>query len=130
MQGFFGVIEIMTEPPSPSELKSLDAKLRKARERKGKRAGRGKNAPESAKGLGLAFRLTVDLVAGIAVGVGIGLLLDKWLGWSPWGMIVFFFLGAAAGMMNMFRTISGGDMAVGYARPPEPPGKSEEEDDA
>ena len=65
-------------------------------------------------GVGLAFRLGVDFVAGVVVGVGIGLLLDWWMGTSPAMMIVFFLLGAAAGTFNVFRTASGQHNAVGY----------------
>jgi len=65
-------------------------------------------------GVGLALRLGVDFVAGVVVGVGIGLLLDWWMGSSPAMLIVFVFLGAAAGTFNVFRTASGQGNAVGY----------------
>lgn len=66
--------------------------------------------------MGLALRLGVDFVAGVVVGVGIGLLLDWWLGSSPAMLILFFLLGAAAGTFNVFRTASGQGGAVGYKR--------------
>lgn len=65
-------------------------------------------------GVGLALRLGVDFVAGVVVGVGIGLLLDWWMGSSPAMLIVFFLLGAAAGTFNVFRTASGQGGTVGY----------------
>ncbi|HVZ54457.1 MAG TPA: AtpZ/AtpI family protein [Pseudolabrys sp.] len=49
------------------------------------------------------FRLSTELVAGVLVGAGIGWLLDRWLGISPWGMIVFLLLGFAAGVLNVMR---------------------------
>ena len=49
------------------------------------------------------FRLSVELVAGVLVGAGIGRLLDWWLGISPWGLIVFLLLGFAAGVLNVMR---------------------------
>ena len=49
------------------------------------------------------FRLSAELVAGVLVGTGIGWLLDRWLGISPWGMIVFLLLGFAAGVLNVMR---------------------------
>jgi ATP synthase protein I len=49
------------------------------------------------------FRLSTELVAGVAVGAFIGWALDKWLGTSPWGMIVFLLLGFAAGVVNVMR---------------------------
>lgn len=54
--------------------------------------------------MGIAFRLSTELVAGIFVGGGIGLLLDKWLGTGPLFLLIFFFLGMAAGILNVFRT--------------------------
>jgi ATP synthase protein I len=49
------------------------------------------------------FRLSTELVAGVLAGAGIGWVLDRWLGISPWGMIVFLLLGFAAGVLNVMR---------------------------
>jgi ATP synthase protein I len=49
------------------------------------------------------FRLSTELVAGVLMGAAIGWLLDRWLGISPWGMIVFLLLGFAAGVLNVMR---------------------------
>jgi len=49
------------------------------------------------------FRLSTELVAGVLVGAAIGWLLDRWLGTSPLGMIVFLLLGFAAGVLNVMR---------------------------
>jgi len=54
--------------------------------------------------IGIAFRLTTELVAGLVVGGGIGFLLDKWLGTGPFLLLIFFVLGVAAGILNVFRT--------------------------
>jgi len=51
--------------------------------------------------------------------MGAGWLLDRWLGTKPWLMIVFFFLGAAAGIMNVYRAVNGLGLAAGYKRPDE-----------
>jgi ATP synthase protein I len=50
------------------------------------------------------FRLSSELVAGVLVGAAIGWALDRWLGISPWGMIVFLLLGFAAGVLNVMRS--------------------------
>lgn len=49
------------------------------------------------------FRLSTELVAGVLLGAAIGWLIDRWLGISPWGMIVFLLLGFAAGVLNVMR---------------------------
>jgi ATP synthase protein I len=63
---------------------------------------------------GIAARAGVELVAGVAVGAGAGYGLDLWLNSSPWMLIVCFILGAAAGMMNVYRAVNGMGMSVGY----------------
>ena len=54
--------------------------------------------------MGSAFKLGTELVAAVAVGTIIGFILDNWFDTKPWLIIIFFFLGAAAGMLNVFRT--------------------------
>ena len=54
--------------------------------------------------MGNAFKLGTELVAAVAVGTIIGFILDSWFDTKPWLIIVFFFLGAAAGMLNVVRT--------------------------
>ena len=63
------------------------------------------------------FRLSTELVAGVLLGAGIGWLLDKWLGISPWGMIVFLLLGFAAGVLNVMR--AAGVVPANKLQPPE-----------
>ena len=106
----------MAEGRPPSPLEDLDSRLRAAKARgKSGDGGEGKGKPGSAnQGLGFALRIGVDLVAALAVGVGLGLLIDEMLGTRPWFMVVFFFLGAGAGMLNVYRTISGIGHGVGY----------------
>jgi ATP synthase protein I len=67
-------------------------------------------------GAGIGVRIGVELVAGIGVGSLIGYGLDAWLGTRPWLMVVFFFLGAAASVMNMYRAVQGLDDSVGFGQ--------------
>ena len=53
--------------------------------------------------MGSAFKLGTELVAAVAVGTIIGFILDNWFGTKPWLIIIFFFLGAAAGMLNVIK---------------------------
>ena len=54
--------------------------------------------------MGNAFKLGTEFVAAVAVGTIIGFILDSWFDTKPWLIIIFFFLGAAAGMLNVIRT--------------------------
>ena len=54
--------------------------------------------------MGSAFKLGTELVAAVGVGTIIGFILDSWFGTKPWLIIIFFFLGATAGMLNVIRT--------------------------
>ena len=53
--------------------------------------------------MGSAFKLGTELVAAVAVGTIFGFILDSWFGTKPWLMLIFFFLGAAAGILNVIR---------------------------
>lgn len=53
--------------------------------------------------MGLGFRISVEMLATLAVGTGMGFVLDRWLGTSPWLTLVFLVLGAAAGMRNAIK---------------------------
>ena len=54
--------------------------------------------------MGSAFKLGTELVSAVAVGTIIGFILDSWFDTKPWLIIIFFFLGAAAGILNVIRT--------------------------
>ncbi len=109
------------DPPGQSK-KDFDARLRAARAKRAERVA-GPVGGSRKSGLGFAFRIGTELVAGVVVGVAIGLGLDYWLETRPWFMILFFFLGAGAGMLNVYRTVTGIGHAVGYGnldRAPQP----------
>ena len=59
--------------------------------------------------IGRALRISTELIGGIVVGSAIGWGLDRWLGnEKPWFFIVFFMLGAVAGILNVVRAASKG----------------------
>ena len=55
-------------------------------------------------GFGQALKLSSEFIAGVAVGAGLGWLIDRVAGTSPWGLIVFLLLGFAAGVLNVLRS--------------------------
>ena len=88
----------------PEDLRSLGDRLDAIQKAK---AAREKKPPPTS--LSVAFRFSTEMVAGLVVGGGLGWGIDWAMGhWStihtkPWGMIVFFILGAAAGILNVIR---------------------------
>jgi ATP synthase protein I len=66
-------------------------------------AGETQGARPDGSSLGQALRLSSEFVAGIIGGGVIGWVIDRFLGTSPWGIIVFFLLGFAAGILNVLR---------------------------
>lgn len=52
----------------------------------------------------LAWRMVIELVAGLGIGFGIGYGLDWMLGTTPWLMVVFVVLGFIAGIKTMIRS--------------------------
>jgi ATP synthase protein I len=100
---------------SPDQLAARIAQAR--RQQQSPAAGPTVKNDFSGKFVGTAFRIGVELVAALVVSVGLGWLLDRWLGTRPWLMVAFFFLGAAAGVLNVYRTVNGMGLAVGYKRP-------------
>ena len=54
--------------------------------------------------MGGAFKLSTELVSAVAVGTILGFILDSWFDTKPWLIIIFFFLGTAAGILNVIRT--------------------------
>ena len=65
-----------------------------------------KNTNESKKRgifMGSAFRLGTELVAAVVVGTIIGFILDNLFGTKPWFIILFFFVGVVAGIVNVIR---------------------------
>ena len=67
------------------------------------------NTPSSKKnkenGAGFGFKISTEIIAALVVGVGIGLIVDKYLGTKPFGLIIFFIFGAIAGFLNVYRVM-------------------------
>ena len=65
-------------------------------------------------GFALAGRIAIELLVGIVVGTFLGWLIDRWLETTPLFMLVLFFLGAAGGLMNVWRLFTGRGMSAGF----------------
>ncbi len=77
--------------------------------------GRGVGlSPSQGSALGMGMRVGIELVSALAVAVAIGWFLDGWLGTRPFLLMLFFVLGGAAGVANVWRLVS----------PTKPPGRT------
>ncbi len=87
-------------------VEALQARLRAAREKEASR--QPKKGPESGmshRQTGVAYRVLVDMIAGLLVGGFVGYWLDRWLGWTPYSLVVGLIVGFAAGVNNAWRAI-------------------------
>ena len=62
------------------------------------------NKGSNAASLGKALKISTELVASVVVGSTIGFLLDNWFDTKPLLIICFFFIGVAAGILNVFKS--------------------------
>ena len=85
-----------------ADLKNFKTRLKIAKD-KVKNSTRINNNNENSSFMGSAFKLGTDLIAAVAVGTIIGFILDSWFDTKPWLIILFFFLGSAAGILNVIK---------------------------
>ena len=119
----------MSEGPPPDPLARLARRLDRARreQAEGRTTRRG-DPREPGGALGVGVRIGIELVAALCVGLALGWLFDRAVGTRPWGLLVGFLLGIAAGMLNVFRAAS----QIGRTPPGaqgRPAGAAEDEDE-
>ena len=68
------------------------------------KAKKSSKSDESSSGIGVAFKMSTELVSAVAVGTIIGFILDNWFGTKPWLILIFFFVGVIAGIMNVVKS--------------------------
>jgi len=95
----------MSEGGQPDPLARLGERLERARSEQQRGSGDGDLPPPS--GLGVGFRIGIELLAALIVGLALGWVADRFLGTRPWGLVLGFFIGAAAGMVSVFREAQG-----------------------
>ncbi|MEM8616304.1 MAG: AtpZ/AtpI family protein [Pseudomonadota bacterium] len=94
----------MSDPQKPAP--DLRARLEKAQAARKALEGPSDKTVEryqSISGAGLAMRFATEFVAAVAVGTGIGILLDRWFKTSPLFLLIMFGFGLAAGVMGGIR---------------------------
>lgn len=90
----------MVDEPTRAKMQALETRLAAAR----KAQEPAPRSDEHYSMANLAWRMVIELVAGIAIGFGIGYGLDAVFGTSPILLVLFIFFGLAAGIKTMMRT--------------------------
>ena len=85
-----------------SDLEDIKIRLKIEKSKIKKKAQ--KNNQEKGVFLGSAFKLGTELVAAVIVGTIIGFILDEWFGTKPWLILIFFFVGVIAGILNVIKS--------------------------
>ena len=111
----------MSESEPPDRLARLAERLNRARAAADRdaRPRTGSSNPAMQRGMALGLRIGLELVVAVLVATLLGWGIDRWLGTAPWAAIAMFFLGVAAGMVNVYRAIAGIQTPVGMRRPDE-----------
>jgi len=86
--------------PEPPPFEDFNARLGAAR-----KAQEQVERPVSGehRRFGLAYRVAIEMAAGVAVGGFVGWWLDSWLGTRPVFLLVLGLMGFAAGVLNAWR---------------------------
>lgn len=90
----------MTDPEQKRQLAELEAKIAAARAAQAPKP----RADEHYSQANLAWRMVIELVAGLGIGFGIGYGLDSLFGTLPIFLVLFTLLGLAAGIKTMLRS--------------------------
>ena len=83
-------------------LKEISARLEIAK--KNIKKDLSTNKSSNASSLGKALKISTEFVAAVVVGSLLGFILDSWFDTRPWLTISFFFMGVAAGILNVIRS--------------------------
>ena len=59
---------------------------------------------DTVRSIGALSTVGLSFVLAIVLGAWFGYVLDKWFGTSPWLFLLFFILGFAGGVLNVYRT--------------------------
>lgn len=91
------------QPDDPKSTDDLAARRDRLSSALAEHASKSEQTGRKQSGWGEAMKIASEFVAGIVVGVGLGLFFDYLFGTSPFGLIVWLMLGFAAGVLNVLR---------------------------
>lgn len=104
----------MTDPDR--RLEDVGARLKAMQNAVAEKQAVNKEQEGSAQGVGVGFRIGIELVAGVLVGAGLGWFIDSKLGTKPIFMLALIALGFAASVLSVIRILKNLDQAVGLGR--------------
>jgi ATP synthase protein I len=105
----------MTDPDK-AKLDDVSARLAAMKDAVAEKKEIETEKEESALGVGVGFRIGIELVAGVLVGAGLGWFIDDKLNTKPIFMLALIAVGFAASVLSVIRVIKGLDDAVGLGR--------------
>ncbi|MCV3271794.1 AtpZ/AtpI family protein [Roseobacter sinensis] len=90
----------MTDPDEKRRLEQLEARIKAAKEGQAPKPRQDEHYSQAQ----LAWRMVIELVAGLGIGFGMGYGLDSLFGTLPIFLVLFTLLGLAAGIKTMLRS--------------------------
>jgi ATP synthase protein I len=106
----------MAEKKTPPSLEALEARLREARAEQSPAPAQA----SSHRQMGIAYRVLVEMIAGVGVGAMIGWWLDEWFGTRPILLLTMLVVGFAAAMRNVLRVVRAAGGGAGGAEENQP----------
>jgi len=114
-----------SDPSSSTDLDTLESKLAAAQARRDAKIRPDKSEENSL--LGMAWRLSTELLVSVLVGMFLGLGIDTLIGTKPWGLFLGLGFGIAAGFMSVFRTADAMNAKSAHVPTADPDLKSDDE---
>lgn len=93
----------------PEDIKNLNAKINEFKQE----YLNSQNSPSSQSAATArtvtGIQISAELIAGVLVGAGLGLLIDNIFNTHPWGLAVLLIFGGMAGILNIYKTFKSND---------------------
>ncbi len=91
----------MSKNSNNDDLKNLGERLDKARKVEEEKAPKPKTRGD--RSMARAYKVGIELMVAMFVGLAVGFFVDKYLETTPLFILIFFFLGVAAGFRNVYK---------------------------
>ncbi len=88
----------------PDDIKQIESRIANL-QKKEQQVRKTKSESEVVFATTTGFRVGTELLSGVVVGAGLGYVADMYFKTAPWCLIVFLFLGFAAGFLNVYRFV-------------------------